>query len=82
MKRLEVSCAVRPIYGSLSAKGLTNTSLQFVYSTTLYYIWYIPAVVGGVEEFLSLNVTVNSAVPFTSILILSFQAAGLGLCSG
>ena len=26
MKRLEVSCAVRPLYGSLGAKGLSESS--------------------------------------------------------
>jgi hypothetical protein len=28
MHRLEVSCAVRPIYGSLGAKGLMNAVLE------------------------------------------------------
>jgi hypothetical protein len=30
MKPLEVSCAVRPIYGSLGAKGLKNSVWIFV----------------------------------------------------
>jgi hypothetical protein len=30
MQRLEVSCAVRPIYGSLGAKGLNTNSLLHV----------------------------------------------------
>jgi hypothetical protein len=29
MQRLEVSCAVRPIYGSLGAKGLSRSRWQY-----------------------------------------------------
>jgi hypothetical protein len=31
MKRLELSCAVRPIYGSLGAKGLILNKLNKMY---------------------------------------------------
>jgi hypothetical protein len=42
MQRLEVSCAVRPIYGSLGAKGLIIVTLEncYLYPDTDYMKWY------------------------------------------
>jgi hypothetical protein len=38
MQHLEVSCAVRPIYGSLGAKGLNKTASKYVLRLTHLFI--------------------------------------------
>jgi hypothetical protein len=38
MQRLEVSCAVRPIYGSLGAKGL-HLTYKMIYQTQVVRIF-------------------------------------------
>jgi hypothetical protein len=43
MQHLEVSCAVRPIYGSLGAKGL-KTDVALVDRTVMYGLGLLPAV--------------------------------------
>jgi hypothetical protein len=40
MQRLEVSCAVRPIYGSLGAKGLTSLAGETAWLEGHYVLHY------------------------------------------
>jgi hypothetical protein len=57
MQHLEVSCAVRPIYGSLGAKGLNlNNGAEYSFSLLCYFRTIICLIVNMTDSELSTSV--------------------------